>query len=201
MYDWELMTAELAAEEPWWEPGTTHGYHTNTYGFLVGEIVRRAGGEPVGDWFRRQIAEPLGADFHFGLPEAEDQRVAEFLFPDIPPEFLAAGAPLLVRQAYLNPPGVSGLGTVNTRAWRAAVMPSTNGHATARAVAQIYGALAGEGSLGGVRILGPEILAEATRTSAPAARWGSPTRTLAWPSLTPPTRSRARAGRTRATAG
>jgi CubicO group peptidase (beta-lactamase class C family) len=162
MYDWELMTAELAAQEPWWEPDTAHGYHTNTYGFLVGELVRRVSGESVGSRFRHRIAEPLQADFHFGLPATEDRRVAEFLFGDPRPDFLAAGAPLLVRQAYLNPPGVSGLGTVNTRAWRAAEMPSSNGHATARGVARIYSALAAGGNIDGVTILGPDTLAQAT---------------------------------------
>ena len=85
MYDWDLMTSALAREQPWWEPDTAHGYHTNTYGFLVGELVRRVTGENPGDVFRREVAEPLQADFHFGLPAAEDARVAEFNFPDRPP--------------------------------------------------------------------------------------------------------------------
>lgn len=158
MYDWELMTSALAAEEPWWEPGTAHGYHSNTFGFLVGEIVRRLnGGESVGSVFRRTVAEPLEADFHFGLPAAEDGRVAEFLFPAAIPDSMGdpSRAPLIVRRTYFNPPGCSGIGTVNTREWRAAVMPSTNGHATARAVAAIYAGLN--------RILSAEMLAEATR--------------------------------------
>ncbi|MFL5823621.1 MAG: serine hydrolase domain-containing protein [Solirubrobacteraceae bacterium] len=153
MYDWELMTSALAAEAPWWEPGTAHGYHTNTYGFLVGELVRRLSGETVGRFFHRRVAEPLGVDFWFGLPESEDERVAEFVFPEAPPE-LASAAPLMVRRAYFNPPGVSGIGTVNTRAWRAAEMPSTNGHATARAVARIYAALD--------YLLRPQTITEAT---------------------------------------
>lgn len=164
MYDWELMTSELAAEEPWWEPGTAHGYHTNTFGFLVGELVRRVGGEPVGAAFHREISVPLSADFHFGLPASEDGRVAEFVFPERPPESMSDpdAVPLIVRRAYFNPPGISGIGTVNTREWRAAVMPSTNGHATARAVARIYSALACGGSVDGVRILEPGTIAEAT---------------------------------------
>jgi CubicO group peptidase (beta-lactamase class C family) len=171
MYDWELMTSALAAEEPWWEPGAAHGYHTNTYGFLVGELVRRVSGEGVGEVFRRAIAEPLGADFHFGLPAADDARVAEFRFPDRPPEsmFDPDTVPLIIRRAYFNPPGISGIGTVNTREWRAAVMPSTNGHATARAVARIYAALD--------RILKPETLAEATREAS-----SGPDRVLTRPS-------------------
>jgi CubicO group peptidase (beta-lactamase class C family) len=155
MYHWSQMTGALAAETPWWEPGSAHGYHTNTYGFLVGELVRRTSGETVGRFFRRAIAEPLELDFHFGLAASEDVRVAEFLFPEAGAAF--ENAPMMVRRAYLNPPGVSGLGTVNTRAWRAAEMPSTNGHATARAVAAIYAALCQR------RLLRPSTLAEATR--------------------------------------
>jgi CubicO group peptidase (beta-lactamase class C family) len=163
MYDWELMTSLLAAEKPWWEPGTAHGYHTNTYGFLVGELVQRVGGERVEDHFHRAIAGPLGADFHFGLPPSEDPRVAEFELPGPPASMTAESVPLIIRRAYFNPPGISGIGTVNTREWRAAVMPSTNGHANARAVARIYSALACGGALDGVRILDPSTIAEATR--------------------------------------
>jgi CubicO group peptidase (beta-lactamase class C family) len=163
MYDWELITSLLAAEKPWWEPGTAHGYHTNTYGFLVGELVRRVGGERVEDHFHRAIAGPLGADFHFGLPPSEDPRVAEFELPGPPASMTAESVPLIIRRTYFNPPGISGIGTVNTREWRAAVMPSTNGHANARAVARIYSALACGGALDGVRILDPATIGKATR--------------------------------------
>jgi CubicO group peptidase (beta-lactamase class C family) len=163
MYDWELMTSELAAQEPWWEPGTAHGYHTNTFGFLVGELVRRVGGERVEDHFHRGIAGPLGADFHFGISPSEDPRVADFELPGPPASMTADTVPLIIRHAYFNPPGISGIGTVNTREWRAAVMPSTNGHATARAVARIYSALACGGAIDGVRVLDAETIAEATR--------------------------------------
>ena len=127
------------------ELGAKHGYHVNTFGFLIGELVRRVSGETVGAFVRRTIAGPLNADFHFGIGADEDPRVADFVFPHVAPEFIDPGTPLLVRQTYLNPPGLSGLGTVNTRAWRAAEMPSTNAHATARGVARIYSALAGAG--------------------------------------------------------
>ena len=142
MYDWEQMTSRLACEEPWWEPGARHGYHVNTFGFLVGEIVRRVSGQPIGVFFQRNVADPLGAEFHFGLPAREHGRVAEFLFPQMPR--LQPGAPPnMTAHAYMNPHGLSGDGTVNTAAWREAEMPSSNGHSNARAVAAIYGALAG----------------------------------------------------------
>jgi CubicO group peptidase (beta-lactamase class C family) len=162
MYDWPRMTSALAAEKPWWEPGRKHGYHVNTFGFLVGELVRRVSGETIGAFFRRTIALPLGADFHFGIGADEDRRVAEFLFPDAAPALLYAEATPLVRSTYLNPPGLSGLGTVNTRQWRAAEMPSTNGHATARAVARIYSALAAADGVDGIRLLATETLEQAT---------------------------------------
>lgn len=166
MYDWQLMTSALAAEKPWWQPGRTHGYHVNTYGFLVGELVRRVSGETIGAFLRRTISGPLAADFHVGLGAAEDRRVADFLFPLVQSGFIDARTPRLVRRAYLNPPGLSGLGTVNTRAWRAAEMPSTNAHATARAVARIYGALAAGGALDGTRLLQSETLELATREAS-----------------------------------
>jgi CubicO group peptidase (beta-lactamase class C family) len=148
IYDWDRMAGTLAAEEPWWEPGSTHGYHVNTLGFLAGETVRRVAGMSIGAFFRAEIAEPLGADFHFGFGADEDHRVAEYTFGGgsterrpVPP---GEERQFLLNRVYLNPPGLSGLGTVNTRAWRAAEIPSANGHATARAVMRIYGALGRE---------------------------------------------------------
>ena len=67
LYDWDRMTSALAEQEPWWEPGTKHGYHAMTFGFLVGELVRRVSGQSLGTYFREQVAEPLGADFHIGM--------------------------------------------------------------------------------------------------------------------------------------
>src|SRR5207253_2446913 len=66
LYDWEKATALLAADAPWWEPGTLAGYHAITQGYLVGEVIRRVTGQTVGTWFRENLAEPLGADFHIG---------------------------------------------------------------------------------------------------------------------------------------
>jgi len=163
MYDWELMTSTLAAETPWWQPGSGHGYHVNTFGFLVGELVRRVSGEAFGAHFARTIATPLDADFQFGIAAAEDARVADFVFAGPTPGFAAADTPTMVSQAYINPPGFSGIGTVNSRAWRAAEMPSSNGHATARAVARIYSALACEGAVDGIRLLAPATVSLAGR--------------------------------------
>ena len=163
MYDWGLMTAALAAQEPWWEPGRGHGYHVNTFGFLVGELVRRVSGQRIGAFLRHAVADPLGADFHFGVHGEDHERVAEFLFPEMPSTLIGDQTPSMVRNAYANPPGLSGPGMVNTRAWRSAEMPSTNGHATARGVARIYSALAAGGTVDGIQLLAAETVDLAVR--------------------------------------
>jgi len=161
--DWTRMTEALAHQEPWWEPGAAHGYHVNTFGFLVGEIVRRVTGRTIGTVLREDIAGPLGADIHIGLAAREHHRVAEFLWPKAP---ATAGMPTederMRFNAYWNPPGISGGGWVNRPEWRLAEVPSTNGHGTARGVARVYAALAAGGTLDGVRILASETLDEAT---------------------------------------
>jgi CubicO group peptidase (beta-lactamase class C family) len=167
MLDWGVMTAALAAEPPWWPPGTGHGYHVNTFGFLAGEVIRRATGTTVGAMLRDQIARPLGADVHIGLPAAQHGRVAEFAWPDPPAAAQWGGAAgtgpeqRMIANAYLNPAGLSGAGVVNTAAWRAAEVPSANAHATAAGVARVYAALAGGGAVDGVRVVDAGALADA----------------------------------------
>lgn len=162
MYDWERMTRELACQRPFWQPGTQHGYHVNTFGFLVGELVRRATGLRVGDALREFVTGPLGlgADYHIGLASDEHHRVADFLAPAYPEDadprllaqaFKATGdseRDVMIRHSYFNPPGISGGSVVNTAAWREAEIPSTNSHGTARAVAAIYSAFLATGLVG-----------------------------------------------------
>ena len=165
MLDWARMVQALEAQPPWWEPGAAHGYHVNTYGYLVGEVVRRASGLSLGTLLRQEIAGPLGADMHIGLPASEHGRVAEFLWPEGGLTTAAEGPfgedDLMRRNAYSNPPGVSGSGWVNSPAWRSAEIPSTNGHGTARAVAEIYRALSVKTPEGQGPILAPAIVAAA----------------------------------------
>jgi CubicO group peptidase (beta-lactamase class C family) len=180
MLDWPLMTKALAEQEPWWPPGTAHGYHVNTFGFLVGEVVRRATGRTVGTLLRDEIAGPLGADVHIGLPAAEHHRVAEFDWP--PPSRQddrsdLTGDRLMEHNAYFNPVDFSGVGVINTAAWRAAEIPSTNGHGTARGVARVYAALAAGGTVDGVRVVGSDALA-----AAAAEQVSGPDRVLNRPS-------------------
>ncbi len=161
LWDWDRMASALAATAPWWEPGTRHAYHTNTYGHLIGEVVRRVSGEPCG---RRlaALAGPLGADVIVGVPRSEQHRCAEVLFdafgpPDAIPDAEALeGDARMEMLSYFNPPGFSSMGVVNTAAWRGAEVPSTNGHGSARGVARLYGALLEPG-----RLLSTDLLAEA----------------------------------------
>jgi CubicO group peptidase (beta-lactamase class C family) len=165
MLDWDVMTSAIAGQAPWWRPGSAHGYHVNTFGFAVGELLRRASGRTVGALLRTEIAGPLGADVHIGLPATEHGRVAEFCWPgpgpdetdraDLEPERL------MEHNAYFNPGGLSGGGVVNTASWRAAEVPATNGHGTARGIARVYAALASGGAVDGVRIADAAALADA----------------------------------------
>ena len=84
-FKWDVMTDALAKQKPWWEPGTKHGYHAFTYGWLLGEVLRRITGETLGTYFRRQIAEPPGLDFHIGLAPEYDVRTAETISAEPPP--------------------------------------------------------------------------------------------------------------------
>ncbi|MFI1509654.1 serine hydrolase domain-containing protein [Streptomyces sp. NPDC020597] len=158
LYDWELTTARLAATEPWWEPGTRSGYHALTYGFLVGEVVRRVSGLLPGAFLEREVTGPLGVDFTIGLPGKESARAAELVHPQTAPSSEQAAvfsqlAPAAIA-ALTNP--LAGAVEANSAEWRAAEIPAANGHGTARAVAALYGILAGRGAYGGRRILSPE---------------------------------------------
>ncbi|HEY2564954.1 MAG TPA: serine hydrolase domain-containing protein [Acidimicrobiales bacterium] len=161
LWQWGRMTAALAATEAWWKPGTRHAYHTNTYGHLVGEVIRRVSGEMPGTRLRT-VAEGVDADLWFGVPLPEQHRCAEVIW-DSPMGSTAVeldgltGDPLLVALGYFNPPGYSSIGVVNTTEWRSAQVPSTNGHGTATGVARFYAALLEPG-----RLISPGLLAEAT---------------------------------------
>ena len=185
IFDWDAMASALAAEPPAWKPGSKHGYHPMTFGFLVGEVIRRVSGQSVGRWLRNEVTEPLGADFHIGLREAEEARATD-LFGSVIPSKRARSAdatpgrsavrfkgPMadfmrdmadpstLVGAAFNNPP--LRRNTHNTHEWRRAEIPSANGHGSARALARIYGALSRGGEIDGVRILERETIDRARR--------------------------------------
>jgi CubicO group peptidase (beta-lactamase class C family) len=151
LYDWDKVTALLAAQEPYWKPGSAPGYHAMTQGYLVGEVVRRITGKSLGTVFREEIARPLGADFHIGMPASEDHRVAD-LVPPPPGGAIGAGDPSeLVKNMSTNPP-IDPHDT-RTRAWRAAEIPAAGGQGNARSVAEIHVLLANGGVARGNRIL------------------------------------------------
>ena len=159
-YDWETMTTALAEAEPWWEPGTRHGYHVWTYGWIVGEIVRRVSGRSPGVFVREEIVDPLGVDFSIGTPASEHGRIADIVPPSRNP-LPEPDVTSMLAMAHNNPPWT--FEDANTRAWREAEIPAGNGHADARGLARVYGALALGGELDGVRLLSESAI-EAART-------------------------------------
>ena len=150
-YDWDLMTEALAAQEPFWQPGTRNGYHGLTFGFLVGEVVRRVSGRPLGRFFHDEVAGPLGLEFFLGLPEEHESRVA----PTIPADLTAPGVlvPGFTVAAATDPTSVAGLlvfnsggymvpGESDTRAAHEAVMGAVGAVTNARGLAGLYRPLA-----------------------------------------------------------
>jgi CubicO group peptidase (beta-lactamase class C family) len=161
VFSWEKVTSELARQEPWWNPGTRHGYHAITFGWLVGEVVRRISGKSLGTYFRDEIAKPLGAEAYIGVGPEFDSRIADTIFaPDPKPGERNVFAEIMKdpksvgAMAIANPPVIQP-SVINSRAWRAAEIPGANGHANARGIARTYGALARGGEVDGVRLFGP----------------------------------------------
>ncbi len=151
LYDWEKATALLAAQEPYWAAGSAPGYHALTQGYLVGEVIRRIAGKSIGAVFRNEIAEPLGADFHIGLPASEDGRVAE-LIPPPPGSAIADVSQTPLQKNMAENPGID-VSATKTRAWRGAEIPAAGGTGNARSVAEIHALLANGGIAKGKRIL------------------------------------------------
>ena len=157
MYDRDASTRRLAAQAPWWAPGTASGYHAQNQGHLVGELVRRVTGTPLAEFVAAEIAGPVGADFQIGAAEADWDRIA----PVVPPP------PLPIDLATLDPAGamyrtftgpVANAATANTPGWRRAELGAVNGHGNARSVARILRVLALGGAADGVRLLSPETI-------------------------------------------
>ena len=154
LYDWEKCTSLLAAQAPWWEPGTASAYHAVTQGYLVGEVIRRITGRTVGTFFREEIAGPLDADFFIGVDPRDDHRIGESIPPDTPeaPATLDPGS--ITMRIHGNPPLPRE--DWNTQAWRRAEIPAGNGFANARGVARANALLSHGGVAAGQRLLSPE---------------------------------------------
>jgi CubicO group peptidase (beta-lactamase class C family) len=157
LYDWDKSTAALAAQAPWWEPGTASGYHAQNYGHLVGEVLRRVTGKTLKQFVRDEIAGPLGADFQIGaLPEDAD-RIAEIIPATDPlelPPFDQLPEPMIKTLSGPQPDPAA----ANTDAWRAADLGAVNGHGNARSLARILSAISLGGTVGGVQLLRPETI-------------------------------------------
>jgi CubicO group peptidase (beta-lactamase class C family) len=155
LYDWEKATSLLAAQAPLWEPGTKSGYHAMTQGYLVGEVIRRVtGGTTVGQLFAKEIAEPLGADFHIGTGPEHDDRVALVIPPGETFDQQIGHLDGALRDAMLHPPTDARWSW--SEAWRRAEIPAAGGHGNARSVARVQSVLSHGGEIDGVRILSPE---------------------------------------------
>jgi CubicO group peptidase (beta-lactamase class C family) len=155
--DREKTTALLAAQAPWWQPGSGSGYHALNYGHLVGEVVRRITGQSLGAFFSQQIAQPLGADFHIGLPASEFGRVSNVVPPPpLPFDFSALDPASVMFKTLSNPlPDASASWTDG---WRKAEIGAANGQGNARSAARIQSVLAGGGEVDGIRLLSPRTI-------------------------------------------
>lgn len=153
LYDWDLMCSRLAAQAPWWEPGTRSGYHAVTQGFLLGEITRRVSGRTMGEFFAAEVAKPLSADFHIGTGPEHDHRVAHVIPP---PHTLGEITPndSIGYRAFASLP--LGAEESSTIPWRRAELPAAGGHGNARSVARVMSVLANEGTLEGRTFLSSE---------------------------------------------
>jgi CubicO group peptidase (beta-lactamase class C family) len=156
LYDWEKSTALLAAQAPWWEPGTTSGYHVLTYGHLIGEVIRCITGQRLGEFFAAHIAGPLGADFHIGLSPSEFHRVANVVPPPVPSDPPQFDPNSVAFKTWTNP--LMTPETTWTEGWRRADIGAGNGHGNARSLARLQSAVACGGIVDGVRLLSPKTI-------------------------------------------
>jgi len=170
-FDWDFMTSALAAEEPFWVPGTRNGYHAFTFGFLVGELIRRVSGKTLGTFFRDEVATPLGLDFWIGLPEEEEPRVAPTILPAIP----KIGESVFFDQALTDDTSIPYLVFFNcglylfesdTRAAHAAEIGASGGITNARGLARMYAPLAA----GGGQLVGADTLSRMARVASATSR-------------------------------
>ncbi len=164
---WDPVVAAIAAQPTVWEPGTTHGYHTRSYGWINGELIRRITGMSPGQYFAHEIARPLGLEFYIGVPEELDERVAT-LYPAVHDaetqaliDAVMSDQSSLMGRVMSGPSGLFGYNNMwNTRQMRVAEMPSSNGHGDARSLARMYAACMTE--VDGVRLLADDTVQRAT---------------------------------------
>jgi CubicO group peptidase (beta-lactamase class C family) len=169
VYDYDYMVSLLENEEPFWKPGTRNGYHGITSAWTVGEMVNRSCGKRLGQFFKDEVARPLGIDFWIGLPEEQEARVAPMIAAPITDEVKNSR----ISQAAINEKDSAthyfmfnmGRFDPNSRAAHQAEIGSATGISNARGLAGMYAPLANGGSLGGVRLVGPDTLTRMALTS------------------------------------
>jgi len=154
--DWDRSTSMLAAQAPWWQPGTATGYHALTHGHLIGEVLRRVSGRSLKRFVAEEIAGPLGADFQIGAAPQDDGRIADIIAPTDPFE----GIPPMEQWTEQMLKTFTGPAPdpliANTAAWRAADVGAANGHTNARALTKILSAISLGGTVDGVQLLRPQ---------------------------------------------
>jgi len=171
--DYPAVIAALEKQTPLWPPGTAHGYHARTFGFLVDELTRRLTGQRVSEYWRTTFGEPLELDIWIGLPEAENQRAATIYAANAggeqnPAEFYRqlATAGTLVRKTFTSPAGLNSIAAMNTAENRATDIVSFSGIGSASSLAKFYGMLANRGEIDGRRFFARETIAQMTTTLA-----------------------------------
>jgi CubicO group peptidase (beta-lactamase class C family) len=157
LYDWTAATSRMAAQAPWWPPGTASGYHALNFGHLVGEVVRRISGKTLKQFVAEEIAGPLGADFQIGAAQSDWHRISDVIPPPPLPFDFAALDPDSPAVKTLTGPLVPAE-VANTPGWRRADIGAANGHANARSVARIMSVVARGGEVDGVRLLSQDTI-------------------------------------------
>jgi CubicO group peptidase (beta-lactamase class C family) len=150
LWDHDTCASRLAAQAPWWEPGSASGYHAISQGYLIGELVKRVTGQSLGTFFRTEIAEPLGADFHIGTGPEHDHRISLVIPAEqgLPPELDPAS---IAARTFSNPPMDARM--AHTIGWRRCESAAANGHGNARSVARVQSVVSHGGEVDGVRLL------------------------------------------------
>jgi CubicO group peptidase (beta-lactamase class C family) len=157
MYDWDTAVARLAAQAPWWGPGTASGYHAQNQGHLLGEVLRRVDGRSLRQYVAEELAGPLGADFRIGAEPEDEGRIAPVVPPPpLPIDFAALDPVSPMVRCFTGP--AADAAKANTAAWRAADLGALNGHSNARGVLDIMRVVSLGGEAGGVRLLSEKTL-------------------------------------------
>ncbi len=171
--DYAAVIAALETQKPLWPPGSAHGYHARTFGFLIDECVRRIGGKRVAQYWRETFAEPLGLDIWIGMPSSEMSRTATIYAAkaggeQTPAEFYRelATPGTLVRQTFTSPAGLHSIAAMNTADNRALEIVSFSGIGSASSLAKFYGMLANGGELEGQRYFKPATISQMTTALA-----------------------------------